>query len=196
MKNMPFNFPGTIVEIEIFADTIYCIYYGKYKTVTKFRDILNEYCEKNSIDKKYIITKLNLPVARFCESQQDLFNKKNNTNFVFNFNKSLESIQCMVYAECNNKDAKDMYTLLCLEKNKDFDNYDIKYPSIDLCDNYDPEEIIYREIKKISPAYAKYIRKNVKLVDIAGEEDEILVYSCRFLDASLNKELKNVTINK
>ncbi len=49
----------------------------------------------------------------------------------------------------------------------------------------------YKELKKVSPAYAKYIKKNLKLIDIAGENDEILVYNCKFLDAGINKEIKD-----
>ena len=194
MKNTPFNFPGTIVEIEIFADTIYYIIYGKYKTILKFKDILNESCDKNKINKKYIISKLNLPVAKVCDNQQENYNKVNKLNSNFNFDKSLESIQCMVYADCSNKDAKDMYTLLCLEKNKETDSYDIKYPTIELNENFEPEDMIYKELKKVSPVYAKYIKKNLKLIDIAGENDEILVYSCRFLDAGINKEIKDLKL--
>jgi hypothetical protein len=192
MKNAPFNFPGTIVEIEIFADTIYYIIYGKYKTMLKFKDIMNEFCEKNKIDKKYIISKLNLPVAKLCDTQQENHNKLNKSNDNFKFDTNLESIQCMVYADCSNKDAKDMYTLLCLERNSEKDSYNIRYPSIELNENFEPEDMIYKELKKVSPAYAKYIKKNLKLIDIAGENDEILVYNCKFLDAGINKEIKDL----
>lgn len=186
MKNCPFNFPGTIIEIEIFADILYCIIYGKYAIMHKFKDILNEYVEKNNIDKKYIVAKLNLPVAKLCDIEEKSRKTKNMT-----FHKSLETIQCLVYADCTNKDAKNMYALLCLEKNptNTINSYELKYPSLDLNDNFDPEEIIYKELKKVSPEYAKYIRKNLKLVDIAGDEDEILVYACKLLD-NVNKENK------
>jgi hypothetical protein len=193
MKNSPFNLPGTIVEIEIFADIIYYIVYGKYKTMLKFKDMLNEHSEKNKLEKKYIISKLNLPVAKLCDSQQEQFNSVNKSNTKFGFNNSLESIQCIVYADCNNKDAKDMYTVLCLDKNTDTNEYIIKYPFINLSETIDPEDAVYKEIKKISPGYAKYIRKNLKLIDIAGDSDEILVYSCRFLDSGINKEIKDIT---
>ncbi len=188
MKNNPFNFPGTIVEIEIFADTIYYIIYGKYKTINKFKDILNNFYNNNNINKKVIIAKLNLPVAKLCDTQNKSYNKKNNSNIEFKFNNNLEPIQCMVYADCNNKDAKNMYTLLCLEKN-DINEYHLKYPSVELSDNFDPEELIYKELKKIAPIYAKYIKKNIKLLDIAGDDNEILVYSCKILEANINKEL-------
>jgi hypothetical protein len=190
MKPSPFNLPGTIVEIEIFADTIYYILYGKYKIMTKIKDMLNDHCEKNKLNKKYIISKLNLPVARLCDNQQESFNQKSDTKFNFEFNNCLESIQCLVYADCNNKEAKDMYTILCLDKNSEKNSYELKYPYIELNEDFDPEEIIYKEFKKISYPHAKYIKKNLKLVDIAGENDEILVYSCKILDSYLNKEIK------
>jgi hypothetical protein len=190
MKPSPFNLPGTIVEIEIFADTIYYILYGKYKMMTKIKDILNDYSEKNKLNKKYIISKLNLPVARLCDNQQESFNLKSDTKYNFEFKNCLESIQCIVYADCNNKEAKNMYTVLCLDKNPDKNIYELKYPYIELKEDFDPEEIIYKEFKKISYPHAKYIRKNLKLVDIAGENDEILVYSCKVLDSNLNKEIK------
>ena len=190
MKNSPFNLPGTIVEIEIFADTIYYIIYGKYKIINKFRDLINEYSEKNNLDKKYITAKLNLPIARLCDNQQESHNQKSDIKSNFEFDDNLESIQCMVYADCNNKEAKDMYTILCLDKNKEKNIYELKYPFIELTDDFDPEEIIYKELKKISQPHAKYVRKNLKLVDIAGKQDEILVYSCKLLDSMLNKEIK------
>ncbi len=190
MKNFPFNFPGTIIEIEIFADVLYCIIYGKYAIIHKFKDILNEYVEKHNIDRKYIVAKLNFPVAKLCDIEEKSHKTKNMT-----FHKSLETIQCLVYADCTNKDAKNMYALLCLEKNTTTNSYELKYPSLELNDNFDPEEIIYKELKKVSPIYAKYIRKNLKLVDIAGDEDEILVYACKLLD-NVNKEIKPQKINK
>jgi hypothetical protein len=160
MKKLPFEFPETMVEIEIFADVIYYIIYGNYNNILLFKDIMNEYVEKNKINKKYIVAKLNLPVANVCENLKNI-----------NYTNSLETIQCMVYADCI-RDAKNMYALLCIDMNE------LKYPSIELDDDFDPEELIYRDIKKISYDYAKYIKKNIKLVDIAGKEDEILVYSC------------------
>lgn len=190
MKPNPFNLPGTIVEIEIFADTIYYILYGKYKLISKIKDILNEYCEKNKLNKKYIVSKLNLPIARLCDNQQETFNKQSDTKSNFEFNNVLESIQCTVYAECNNREAINMYTILCLDKNIEKNTYDIKYPYIELKEDFDPEEIIYKELKKISYPYAKYIKKNLKLIDIAGDNDEILIYSCKLLDSKLNKEIK------
>jgi hypothetical protein len=185
MKNFPFNFPGTIVEIEIFADVLYYIIYGKYSIIQKFKDILNEHSEKNNIDKKYIIAKLNLPVAKLCDMQEKVVKTKNMV-----FHKSLETIQCLVYADCTNKDAKNMYALLCLEKNPTTNSYELKYPSLDLDDNFDPEEIIYKELKKVSPYYAKYIKRNLKLVDIAGDEDEILVYSCKIVEPIIKTQIK------
>jgi hypothetical protein len=190
MKTNPFNLPGTILEIEIFADTIYYILYGKYKTITKLKDLLNDHSDKNNLNKKYIISKLNLPVARLCDNQQESFNLKSETKFNFEFNNNLESIQCMVYADCNNKEAKDMYTVLCLDKNMEKNVYELKYPFIELNEDFDPEEIIYKEFKKVSYPHAKYLKKNLKLVDIAGDNDEILVYSCKILDSPLNKEIK------
>ena len=194
MKKSPFNLPSTIVEIEIFVDTIYYILYGNYKIMSNIKDILNDYCEKNKLNKKYVISKLNMPVARLCDIEQESFNQNSETKYNFEFNNSLESIQCIVYANCNNKEAKNMYTILCLDKNPDKNSYDLKYPYIDLNEDFDPEEIIYKEFKKISQIYAKYIKKNLKLIDIAGNNDEILIYSCNIVDnifkTDINKKIK------
>lgn len=135
-----------------------------------------------------------MPVARLCDNQQELFNRNSNTKYNFEFNNSLESIQCIVYANCNNREAKNMYTVICLDKNLEKNTYELKYPYIDLNDDFDPEEIIYKEFKKISPMYAKYIKNHLKLVDIAGQNDEILVYSCNIVDNifrnNVNKKIK------
>jgi hypothetical protein len=203
MKNSPFNLPGNIMaeignflEIEVYADTINCIIYGKYKLVHEFADILNDFCKKYNLNKKYLVSKLNLPIAKFCDIQQNDFNKKNNSKFKFKFNNSLESIQCIAYADCNSKDAKEMYTILCLEKN-DENNFELKYPNIEIKEEEekDPEDILYKELKKISYPHAKFIRKNMKLIDIAGENDEILVYTCKLNDSGINKEIKNAEKN-
>ena len=194
MKRNPFNLPSTIVEIEIFVDAIYYILYGNYIIMTNIKDMLNDYCEKNKLNKIYIISKLNMPVARLCDIEQESFNKSSNIKYNFEFNNSLESIQCLVYANCNNREAKNMYTILCLDKNLDKNSYELKYPYIDLNEDFDPEEIIYKEFKKISQIYAKYIKKNLKLIDIAGNNDEILVYSCNIVDnifkTEINKKIK------
>ena len=49
--------------------------------MSNIKDILNEYCEKNKLNKKYIISKLNMPVARLCDNQQELFNRNSNTKY-------------------------------------------------------------------------------------------------------------------
>ena len=88
MKRSPFNLPSTIVVIEIFVDTIYYILYGNSTIMTNIKDMLNEYCEKNKINKKYIISKLNMPVARLCDIEQELFNQNSDTKYNFSFETS------------------------------------------------------------------------------------------------------------
>lgn len=173
MKNLPiFNLPDSILEIEIFADFIYCIFYGNLNIMTDFKNILNKHMEINKINKKYIIAKLNFPIAKIDDL--DEFNKIN-----LDYDNSLELIQCIVYANCNNKDAKNMYALLCLENNENETSINLKYPNFELKNNSDPEELLYKEMKKLSQLYAKQIKKNIKLLDIVGDNNEILVYSCK-----------------
>jgi len=187
MKSLPFNLPNAIVEIEIFADSIYYVLYGSHDAMNNFKSIINDYYAKNNIDKKYIVAKLNHPVATLCDSQRESYNKKNKVNHNFNFNKNLEFIQCLVYAECANKEAKDMYTLICLEK---IDNtIEFNYPQITLVEDSDPEEVIYKVLKKIDYKIARCVKKNIKLVDIVGDNDEILVYACKLTDNLIKQKL-------
>lgn len=193
MKNFPQipfldNLPNALIEVEIFADTVYYILYGKYDEINNFKNIANEYFQKNNINKKYIVAKLNLPVINIQDEQE----KENKTKF--DLGKSLESIQCMVYAECNNREAKNMFTLLSIEKDDESNKYVIKYPTITISDKLEPEESIYKEIKKINNMFAQKIKDNVNLLDIAGEEDEILVYSIKV--PNVTKKKINVTRKK
>ena len=178
MKNFPQipflnNLPNALIEVEIFADTVYYILYGKFDEINNFKNVANEYFQKNNINKKYIVAKLNLPVTNLLDEQE----RENKMSL--DLGKSLESIQCMVYAECNNREAKNMFTLLSIEKDEELNKNIIKYPTIAISDKLEPEDSIYKEIKKINNLFAKKIKDNISLLDIAGEEDEILVYSIK-----------------
>ena len=125
MKNFPEipflnNLPNALIEVEIFADTVYYILYGKFDEINNYKNAANEYFQKNNIDKKYIVAKLNLPVTHLLEDQEKE-NKKS-----LDLGKSLESIQCMVYAECNNREGKNMFTLMAIEKDTELNKYVIK----------------------------------------------------------------------
>jgi hypothetical protein len=177
----------SIINIEFNVDLIYYILYGSYNTIKNLTDKLNEYSINNKINKKYFISKLNLPIAQVSDDKETIL-KKYYININLNYNNYLELIQCLVYADYTNKDAIKMYTIYCLEYNLDKTIYELKYPFIEISEQYYPEDIIYKQLKDISKLYASYIKNNLKLIDIIGNNNEIIVYSCKLIDNIYNKK--------
>ncbi len=174
--------------IEIYAESIYFVIYGKYAELIDIRSDINRYYEANNLNKKMLILKMNSPVINICDNKYDMSGNicNNDNGFEIVLNTSLESVQCSVYAGCGVKDAKSMYVLMTIEK-KD-NRFVLSYPEFELTDDIYPEELIYREFKKICPKYAKHIKRNTHLMDIAGDEDDILVYACKISNEITTKE--------
>lgn len=154
MKNFPFDFPKTIMEIEIFANTIYYCIIGSFEKITEMKNLF----DKQNTGKKYIVSKLNYPI-------------NNLTNDDYVMVPYIEYAQCALYSQFDNKDAKKMYILVCIDDEKN----QLSYFSIELKNEIDPEDMIFNELKKYKSS--TFNKKNIKLVDIIGNNDDILLYS-------------------
>ncbi len=147
-----FDFPKTIMEIEIFANTIYYCIIGTFDKVNEIKKIFDT---QNNPNKKYIVSKLNYPIINLLNDDYSL-------------NTYIEYAQCSLYAKY---DSNNMYSLIC----EDTENNKLGYFMIDLKNEIDPEDMIINELKILKSL--KLNKKNIKLIDIIGIKDDILLYS-------------------
>lgn len=156
------------VEIEIYADNIYYIIYGPNLIIEKIADIYNKYYLEKKQNKKILILKLNYPIINLLD----------NLNEDVQYNEIHDIIQPLIYAECPDKIAKNMYTYIIYDN----ETNEISFPQLDIIENKDIEEIIYINIKDVNIPLAKYIKKNIKLVNFIGDNKESIIYKCKLSD--------------
>lgn len=174
------------IEIEIFASNVYYTVFGELKEIKKFKNTANKYFEQNKISRKFIVSKINYPLAQVHE----IISKKDKDN-KYVLGEYVEPIQCTIYANCPPKTAKNMYCVLCIEEIEDGKKRKLSFPSINLeKSKKSPNSVILKEIKKMVPEYASIAKKSIKLLDIAGDNEDILVYTIH-LDATEDKS-KNI----
>lgn len=159
-----------IIEIEIPAEKIYYTIIGNKNDMNK---LLLNLSNKNNIDNnKYIISKLSAPISNII-SKLELDNNIININIAQN----TELIQCNLLSDCNKKEEKEVYTLLCLLKEDN--NYILKFPEISIKEGIEPEKNIMEDIKKIFNIVPKSIKNTLKLLNNIGLNSDILIYIAR-----------------
>ncbi len=203
----PIKIPGlgaltSIIEFDVSADKVFYVVCGLNKDIILFKDIFNDYYNKNNINKKMLVSKLNYPILNFLEKQQL------NNNIKLNVAPYLEKVQCLAYGDINHREAKHIYTLICLEKQSE-NNYLVTYPNIKLNKNDDVEKVIANEFKKIFNINNKnnkekehdlqykinqnlfnIVKSNINLVDLTGDDDDILIYNINIS----NTQKKNLVL--
>lgn len=170
------NLPQNIIEIEISAEKIYYTIIGKKKEMENLLVEINK--KKKNQNITYIISKLIVPVANILD---DL-------DYNVILASDAEQVQCSVLCDCNIKEEKEVYTLLCIfEENN---NLTLKFPEIDLKENFEPEKIIIEDIKKIVNIVPNPIKNSLRLIDITGIDSDILVYIARMgVSKKTNKKI-------
>ena len=149
------------MEFNITYEKIHCIFYGKYNCLEKLKEQFDKYNINNNITT--IITKINYP----------LVNIKLNNNEI-NVMNILEKIQCIINKNINI--INELYILLFIDNNNN-----ASYFSLNYLDNIDPLILIYDELDKILTLtkYKKYIKNHIKLIDMIGNENEHIVFTCK-----------------
>lgn len=162
------NIPQNIIEIEISAEKVYYTIIGKENDMKILLEDINKKNIKKNNNTVYIISKLIVPLANIIEK----FNDKN-----IMLAPETEQVQCSVLCDCNVKEEKEVYTLLCLKDEGGY--YSLKFPEIDLKENLEPEKSIIQEMNNIITNVPNPIKNSLRLVDIMGNESDILVYIAR-----------------
>lgn len=178
IKNDNKNF-NNIIEIEITAERLCFAILGDESDIKYFIDNISPKYKKNRL---IIANRLLIPIINIAEEEM----KKN--NILIDVSKEIEHIQCSIICDCNHKEEKTIWSFLLLEKIDN--NYILKYPEIDLIDNIEPEKAILQYVKNMLSE--NIIKHNIdstklKLIDIAGKNEDILVYSLR-----INKLIKKL----
>jgi hypothetical protein len=170
---------NNIVEIEITADKLCYTIIGTKQELQLF---INSMIKQEN-NKIYIIAKLIVPVSNIADEESI------NRNIIINVNKDVEYIQCSIMCDCKLSEEKKIYSLMYIEKDKLTNSYYLKYPEIELNNGNDPEKIIIHTINNLfdSPhqPLLHMIEKNLKLIDITGKNEDVLIYSTRI---SINKK--------
>lgn len=171
------NTPQNIIEIEISAEKIYYTIIGKENDM---KNLLTDINKKNKYSNvTYITSKLMVPIANIVETFE-----VDGKNVILA--QDAEQVQCSVLCDCNIKEEKEVYTLLCLYKEDN--NYILKFPEIDLKENFEPEKIIMEDIKKIINVVPNPIKNTLRLIDITGNDSDILVYIARISASKKNNK--------
>ena len=197
MKNQfEFQIPDGIIEIEIVAEKLYYTIIGKETEMCTLLDNINNQSlddpnipvskkgdmshNLNTKNKSYIISKLLIPLTIVAENIG--ISKKINIEI----GSGIEQVQCSLLCECKSYEEKEVYTLLCIENINN--KYILKFPEIELKENIEPETTIIRDIKKIMINAPKSIIETLRLIDITGPEEDILVYCARTSNPIKNKK--------
>jgi hypothetical protein len=169
MKNMlDFGINGGIIEIEISAEKLYYTIIGQEHEMKALLQNINK-----STGSLYFISKLTLPLAIVAEKESKLL------KINIELGSSIEQVQCSILCECKNREERQLYTLLCIVHDIEADRYILKFPEIELKENIEPEKTILNDMQKFLKVTPKILKDTLRLVDITGADDDILVYCAR-----------------
>lgn len=152
---------GNYVEIELTADQLY------YTIIGEENEMSSLLAKIEPGSKEYMIAKLCVPLANVSPSGYIIDNY-------------MEKIQCSFLCDCNTKEEKKVYALMCIEKENGFNV--LRYLYIDTEENNDPETLIENEINKLfkDNGMAKSIMKSARLIDIISYDRDTLIYLSRY----------------
>ena len=167
MKNiMDFGVNGGIIEIEISAEKLYYTIIGLESEMNTLLENIN-----NTGNTTYIVSKLTVPVVLTAEKESKA------RKYNIELSEHVEKVQCSILCECKNREERQLYTLLCIEEKAGI--YVLKFPEIELKENIEPEKTILNDMKTFMKITPKILKDTLRLVDITGAEDDILVYCAR-----------------
>lgn len=174
------KFPHGIIEIEVSAEKIYYTILGNKIIMEKLlRDINSN--DKNKKKHIYLISKIMVPVANILESE--IRTRKKTIELA----SGLEHVQCSILCDCNSKEEKDGYILLCI---KEINNkFVLTLPEIELKEDFEPEKIILDDIHKFVPDVPKIVKNTLKLIDITGKDSDTLIYLSRINKTENRKKI-------
>lgn len=158
--------------IEIAADIIYFVLVGDKIEIDNLVEKFNAKNKDSTI--KYVSARLGVPTSIACEKLQKILNKK------LEIDTAIESAQCFTYAEGFNKRT---YMLMILSENDK--RFTLGFPTMELSDEIDPEDIIINWIKKRCGTLPRGIRRSIRPISLVGNDEDIIVYV-----AKLSKENK------
>jgi predicted RNA-binding protein len=167
-----------ISEIEVNADKLYYTIIGNYKELKNIVSMLNDN------EYKYIIHKINIPIANLIDTYQNIM-----------IDKCIEKVQCSILCGITNiNNYNNIYCLLKINNNTNILNF-FEILFRDNKDFNEPEKFIMHDINK-NKLNMEVKSDNIKLADIIGINNDILVY---FVKTDINnrniKKLLNI-INK
>lgn len=164
--------------IEISADYIYFVIVGEKSNLLNLIDNIENH-QKNikNIDKKFIITRLDIPILFRYNKIQRMINKDIKLDI------SIESAQSYACAQEQflvprvkkkfiDNDKERNYMMMMIEQDT------LRFPKIELIDE-DPEKMILEWIKKHIGDIPVKIKKTIKPLSLVGYNNEILVYMAK-----------------
>lgn len=156
------------------TDTLYFVIIGDKKTIYKMINIINK---ENPLD-NYIMSQLNIPVAKqsieIMKSTNDIEDDdmlNSLTQKTVLIDDGVEFAQGHIYADGNYNDESYMIQMLIDNK----EHYVLSFPNFLLYEDVNPERIIEDWFKKNFKRVPSDVKKNTKLVTVAGEKSNILV---------------------
>jgi hypothetical protein len=161
--------------IEISAEYIYFVIVGEKENLLGM--IHNMEKINKDINKKFIITRLDIPILFKYNKIQKLINK----NLILDL--SIESAQSYAFAQeqfllpkINKKfienDTNINYMIMMIDDNI------LRFPKIELIDE-DPEQMIIEWIQKYNGHIPINIKKTIKPLSLVGYDNDILVYMAK-----------------
>ena len=158
--------------IEIAAEYIYFVIIGNKKNLCDLIKNMEKY--NNDNNKKFIVTRLDIPIMYIYNKIE----KKSNKKLILD--NSIESTQSYAFAQeqfifpCEKKkfidnDSTINHMIMLIDDNI------LRFPKIDLIDD-DPEKMISEWIKKHNGYIPVEIKKTLKPLSLVGYDRDILVY--------------------
>lgn len=166
---------GDVIEIEIIADKIYYTIIGKQEDMNSLLDKIKMADDKRH-GVKYIVSKLMVPLA--CVSFD--------TDKPFELAEFSEHVQCSVICDCNKREEKVMYCLLCVDESNG--KCILRFPEIELNDSIEPDKIIIADVMRIAKHVPPQVKDTLRLIDVTGPSSDILVYCARLTSSKKYKQ--------
>ena len=163
-------------NFSIKADTLFLIIIGQKNIMEQLINNIN----KNTTTEKYILTKINLPTAQKSIELMKQLNGVDDDNMLDSstqktviIDDGVEFAQGHTYADGIYND--DHYILQVLTENND--HYILSFLKFILDDDDNPEYLIEDWFRKKLGKLPNGIKKNTKLITVAGSKSNILVIS-------------------
>lgn len=175
------NVDNQVTIIEIPADYLCLVVLGDKGTIDEL--ITNMKSENPTDTTHHIAVKIDDPSASKCSELYTSLNEEDTKKKNVIIDDGVETAQCYTYGE-----GYGSQTYMLMHVHEENDKYIFGYPKFELEDGEDPEIIIEKWFKRKVKKLPSGIKRNMKLITVAGNKSNILVIATKIK----NKKKKRI----